>query len=291
MNTINARSSVVPEKSVSANPDVTTSFEEVKIGDEVVRCRRINLMQEFWSQFAEAPFFRKIWIVSARQARERELIVTSQDWTKNYAEAGDWIIQNPWDKDPYVFGDKSDPIDVRNEKFKKKYEPIVWEEGKFRPKGVIRAVQVKEALVFSTSWWEDMAVKSGGWVADGWYSIAESSFWDTYQEFDPEEEDAKKAKAIKESLVEFPGKVWDKVVCTIDWKDYRGTIFNDDFSWWQLVWILLDEPLASSKYLWGFGVTLGVELLKDPTKIRKIWISNQEELLRIEEKLASIANS
>lgn len=288
MNTINA---INTDNRVSATPNVTTSFEEIKIGDEVVRCRRINLMQEFGSQFADAPFFRKVWIVSARQAREREIIVTSQDWTKNYAEASDWIIQNPWDKDPYVFGDKNDPIDVRNAKFLKKYEPIDWEEGKFRPKGVIRALQVKEALVFSTSWWEDMAVKSGGWVADGWYSIAESSFWNTYQQFDPIEEDAKKALAIKESLIETPGKLWDKVVCTIDWKEYRGTIFNDDFSWWQLVWILLDEQVPNSNYLWGYGTILGIELLKDPKKIRKTWISTQNEIFFMEQKLAELINS
>lgn len=288
MNTINA---VDTDNRVSTTPNVTTSFEEIKIGDEVVRCRRIDLMQEFGSQFADAPFFRKVWIVSARQARERESIVTSQDWTKNYAEASDWIIQNPWDKDPYVFGDKNDPIDVRNAKFEKKYEPIDWEEGKFRPKGVIRALQVNEALVFSTSWWEDMAVKSGGWVADGWYSIAESSFWNTYQQFDPIEEDAKKALAIKESLIETPGKLWDKVVCAIDWKEYRGTIFNDDFSWWQLVWILLDEQIPNSNYLWGYGTILGIELLKDPKKIRKTWISTQNEIFFMEQKLAELINS
>ena len=57
MNTINA---VDTDNRVSTTPNVTTSFEEIKIGDEVVRCRRIDLMQEFGSQFADAPFFRKV---------------------------------------------------------------------------------------------------------------------------------------------------------------------------------------------------------------------------------------
>jgi hypothetical protein len=45
---------------VLETPNVTTQFEKVKIGDEVVSCRRIDLMQEFGSQFANAPFFRKV---------------------------------------------------------------------------------------------------------------------------------------------------------------------------------------------------------------------------------------
>jgi hypothetical protein len=256
----------------------------------VVSCRRIDLMQEFGSQFSSAPFFRKVWIVTARQTREREIIVTSQDGTQNYAEVGDWIIQNPGDKDPYVFGDKKDPIDVRNTKFQKKYEPIEWEAGKFRPKGVIRALQVNEALVFGTSWWEDMAVKPGGWVADGGYSIAEASFWNTYEKFDPTEEDAKKASAIKESLMDIPGKVWDKVVCTIDGKEYSGMIFNDDFSWGQLVWILLDVPLPGNEYLGGYWVTLGVELLKDISKIRKTWTGGQDEISSMFKRLEDITS-
>jgi hypothetical protein len=45
---------------VLETPNVTTQFEKVKIGDEVVSCRRIDLMQEFGSQFSSAPFFRKV---------------------------------------------------------------------------------------------------------------------------------------------------------------------------------------------------------------------------------------
>ncbi len=100
---------------------------------------------------------------------------------KNYAEPGDWIIKNPGDKDPYVFGSKNDPIQIRQEKFAKKYDSIPGEDGKFRPKGIIKAIKVKENLVFDTSWGEKMAVKSGGWVADGGYAIAEDSFANTYE--------------------------------------------------------------------------------------------------------------
>jgi hypothetical protein len=57
MNTINTSDF---HGQVPATPNVTAQFEEVKIGDEVVSCRRIDLMQEFGSQFANAPFFRKV---------------------------------------------------------------------------------------------------------------------------------------------------------------------------------------------------------------------------------------
>jgi hypothetical protein len=57
MNTINTSDF---HGQVPATPNVTAQFEEVKIGDEVVSCRRIDLMQEFGSQFSSAPFFRKV---------------------------------------------------------------------------------------------------------------------------------------------------------------------------------------------------------------------------------------
>ena len=103
---------------------------------------------------------------------------------QNYAEPGDWIIKNPGDKDPYVFGDKKDSVEIRQAKFAKKYDAIPGEEEQFRPKGIIKAVRVDENLVFNTSWGEQMAVKAGGWVADGGYAIAEDSFDNTYEKIE-----------------------------------------------------------------------------------------------------------
>lgn len=156
-------------------------YEEVLFGDEKVLCRRTDMLQAYAKRFEKSDSFRKIGTVTARQATKRELISTSQDGMQNYAEIGDWIIQNPGDKDPYVFGDKNDLIEIRQEKFAKKYESIDNEPGKFRPKGIIKAVRVTENLVFDTPWGEQMAVKSGGWVADGGYAIAEDSFARTYE--------------------------------------------------------------------------------------------------------------
>ena len=158
--------------------------EDVLFGSESVPCRRIDMLTEYEEAFKSADSYRKIGKVEARQATEREEISTSQDGMKNYAEPGDWIIHNPGDKDPYVFGDKKDPIEVRQAKFAKKYEVIAGEEGVFRPKGIIKAVQVNENVVFDTSWGEKMAAKSGGWVADGGYAIAEDSFTNTYEKIE-----------------------------------------------------------------------------------------------------------
>lgn len=158
--------------------------EEVMFGDEKVMCRRVDMLKEYEEAFKTADSYRKVGKVEARQATGREAISTSQDGMKNYAEPGDWIIQNPGDKDPYVFGDKNDPIEIRQAKFAKKYEVIDEEPGKFRPKGVIKAVRVDENIVFNTSWGEQMAVKKGGWVADGGYAIAEESFAKTYEKIE-----------------------------------------------------------------------------------------------------------
>lgn len=165
-----------------------SDIEEVEIDGESVPCRRVDLMKEFGDAFETADSYGKVGTVDARQATDREEISTSQDGMKNFADAGDWIIQNPGDKDPYVFGNKDEAIEARQEKFAKKYEPITDEPGKFRPKGVIKAVQVKENIVFDTSWGEKMAAKSGGWVADGGYAIAENSFANTYEKIEPEGE-------------------------------------------------------------------------------------------------------
>lgn len=158
--------------------------EKIMFGEEKVLCRRIDMLKEYAEAFKTADNYRKIGKVDARQATEHELISTSQDGMKNYAEAGDWIIKNPGDKDPYVFGDKNNPIEVRQAKFAKKYEVIDDEPGKFRPKGVIKAIRVDENIVFSTAWGEQMAAKKGGWVADGGYAIAEDSFANTYEKIE-----------------------------------------------------------------------------------------------------------
>lgn len=158
--------------------------EEVIFGDEKVPCRRVDMLKEYTEAFKTADSYRKVGTVEARQAKEREEVATSQDGMKNFAEPGDWIIKNPGDKDPYVFGSKEDPIEVRQAKFSKKYDVIEGEEGKFRPKGIIKAIKVSENIVFDTSWGEKMAVKAGGWVADGGYAIAEDSFNNTYEKIE-----------------------------------------------------------------------------------------------------------
>jgi hypothetical protein len=166
-----------------------TDKEEVKFGEEKVLCRRVDMLKEFQEAFKTADSYRKVGKVEARQATERDLISTSQDAMEdNYAEVGDWIIKNPGDKDPYVFGDKNDPLEVRQAKFAKKYDAIAGEAGVFRPKGIIKAVRVNENIVFNTSWGEQMAVKAGGWVADGGYAIAEESFKNTYEKIEKDNE-------------------------------------------------------------------------------------------------------
>lgn len=175
-------------KQASGQTAAETAKEEVMFGEEKVLCRRIDMLKEFAADFENADSFRKIGTVGARQATEREEIISSQDGMKNYAEPGDWIIKNPGDKDPYVFGSKNDSIEDRQKKFAKKYEPKPGDEGMFIPKGIIKAVRVNENLVFNTSWGEQMAVKAGGYVADGGYAIAEDSFANTYEKIEKEKE-------------------------------------------------------------------------------------------------------
>jgi len=172
----------------SASEDGEQKMEEVMIGNEKINCRKIDMLKEFSEQFKTADTYRKIGKVEARQATSREEIATSQDGMKNFADEGDWIIKNPGDKDPYVFGSKNDPIEMRQAKFAKKYDTIDEEPGMFRPKGEIKAVQVNENIAFDTSWGEQMAVKAGGWVADGGYAIAEDSFHNTYEKIEKEKE-------------------------------------------------------------------------------------------------------
>jgi len=175
----------------------------VKFGDKEILCKKIEFNKQFPpSYFDDADRFRKVGIVHARQAVSRETIVSSQDGNKtNIAEPGDWIIQNPGDKDPYVFGDKHEkdadgnpildkPISVeqRQKAFAKKYEAKPGDEGTFLPNGGIRANRVNENLTWTTSWGTTDPVRAGGWVADGGYAIAEDSFSNTYEKIENEKE-------------------------------------------------------------------------------------------------------
>ncbi len=94
----------------------------------------------------------------------------------------------------------------------------------------------------------------------------------------------------QEKKIEAPRKKGDKVVCHINGKSIRGVIFNDDFSGGNLIGILLDEKLEGGSYLGGYGVTLGYQLLSDPTKIEKVGEAPPEEMKELEEKIAILQN-
>jgi hypothetical protein len=176
-------------------------YENLKFWDEIVKCRRIkNVFEEYKEAFDKADFYREKAIISARQATKREIISTSQDGMENYAEPWDRIIQDPGDTDPYVFGSKNDSIEKREEHFNKRHEAIPGQPGKFRVKWIIKAVQVKENIVFNTSWWDTMWTKAGGWVADGWYGIAEDSFKHIYEKFDPKENKDQVIEELRKDL-------------------------------------------------------------------------------------------
>ena len=75
-------------------------------------------------------------------------------------------------------------------------------------------------------------------------------------------------------------KKGDRVECNIDGKKVTGIIFNSEISGGQMVGILLDENVGGN-YLNGFGITLGVELLNNPEKIKKIGETTKGELEEI----------
>lgn len=179
-------------KELELTQEAPEGMEEVMIDGEKVLCRRIDMLKEYGDALKTAEQYRKIVKVKARQATEREEIRTTQDGdvTVNVAMPGDWIVQNPGDESPYVFGDKfvkdesgaevPTTVEERNAAFAKKYDAIDSEPNTFQSKGVIRAMRVNEDIVFNTSFGE-MSVKAGGWVSDGNYSIREDSFANTYE--------------------------------------------------------------------------------------------------------------
>lgn len=187
----------------SSNESEDPQMEEISFGEEKVMCKKIEFNNEFPPTFFDdADRFRKVGLVNARQATATEEIISSQDGNKiNTAESGDWIIHNPGDVDPYVFGDKHEknedgspnkdkPISVeqRQKAFEKKYETKPGEEGVFIPKGIIKAKRVDENFAWTTSWGENDSVKAGGWVSEGGYAIAEDSFSNTYEKIENDQE-------------------------------------------------------------------------------------------------------
>jgi hypothetical protein len=55
------------------------------------------------------------------------------------------------------------------------------ENGELNRKDIVKAVQVRENIVFDTPEGEKMAIKAGGWVMDDGYAIAAESFHSTYE--------------------------------------------------------------------------------------------------------------
>lgn len=90
-----------------------------------------------------------------------------------------------------------------------------------------------------------------------------------------------------EKTEELPGK-GSKVECNINGERVTGVIFNSEISGGQMVGILLDENIGSN-YLNGFGTTLGIELLNDPEKIKKIGEVSDEELDEILTKVNGLS--
>ncbi len=180
------------EEFVKTQEQQPSNQKEVLIAGKSVKCDVVpDMLAAYGERLKEAPQYRKKGEVHARQATEEETVSTSQDGTKNIAEPGDWIIQNPGDAAPYVFGDKfktgangekiSIPVDERQKAFQKKYESKEGVMDTFMSKGIIRAMPVERNIVFPTSWGEEMAVEAGGYVTDGGYSIAKDSFDRTYE--------------------------------------------------------------------------------------------------------------
>ena len=56
-----------------ATPETQVVYENIKFGDEIVKCRRIkNIFEEYKQDFDKADFYRESAIISARQATRRE---------------------------------------------------------------------------------------------------------------------------------------------------------------------------------------------------------------------------
>lgn len=157
-------------------------------GGKDITCYEVDSQQEFQRLRVISPeiFLRKK-DVKAYQATELLEVRSSQDGMVNTAEVGDWVVQNPGDPDPYVFGDKKkDSLQVRQEKFLQFYAPVEGQPGVFRRKGVIKAVPLDRNITFSTAWGATMSCEVGGVLTDQGYTIAKSSLEKDYVVVPPE---------------------------------------------------------------------------------------------------------
>lgn len=135
--------------------------------------------EEFTNLFKDAATFEKSVIVTAEEAREDELIITSVhskngiiEETRNSAKKGDYIITNP-SGERYVVS----PI-----KFSRLYEKIPG--GKYKSLGRVKAVQIHKNVEFMAPWGEMMRIFAGGYLIENngdRYGIDEKVFNSTYQ--------------------------------------------------------------------------------------------------------------
>lgn len=165
--------------------DTAEKFEDGK----AVEYRHVDWRREYGAALERAPLYRKTAIVEAVQhlGDEPKVVSTSQDSTQATAVKGDWLIHNPGDKDPYVFEAGKGTVEERSKNFDKKYGAIPGQPGKFQSKGNIRALRLDENISFDTDWGERMYAKAGSYISSGGYTIAEDSFFNSYEPvLDPE---------------------------------------------------------------------------------------------------------
>jgi len=127
--------------------------------------------------FAGAEYYRKCATVTARVAEAGEEIVTIVDGTqetRNVANAGDYVVQNPGGEE-YI---------VEKAKFEGRYEIVAGSESTYRPSGApVRAVPLAENVRFVAPWGEEQFINAGGFLLDNAgdiYGIQKQEFFDTY---------------------------------------------------------------------------------------------------------------
>jgi len=87
---------------------------------------------------------------------------------------------------------------------------------------------------------------------------------------------------------DIPGKRGDRVVCHINGEDISGTIYSDEISDGQLIYILLDKKIKGGTHLQEYSVGLGVDNMSDTEMIEKTGEASPEEMVRVLDRVKQL---
>ncbi len=179
-----------------------------------VECEMVNLhAKEFSNMLENAPFYKKVGKITARQADMPEIVVHKNPLEPDIiANIGDWVVQNPIIFEPYV---------IKDILFSAHYMPLEGEKNTYVSIGKpVKATTVVRNIAFVASWGQLQVMQAGDVIIHNSmgerYGVKQQTFYNSYE----------KTTHLPMRFVNREGHK-EEIECRI--VDLSSTYFNDAF--------------------------------------------------------------